>query len=329
MSEMHLSQSKIERILTNLQLNQTESSTIEGKETLNLKSDGDCAYFVRHAAALANTGQKCYLIVGVENKTWVTRGIAEDSPLRDADSTQQQMNQTLANRLDPPLSISYHTCAINNAVIGVVEVEGKNPPYIVSIEPHSYGGGKSKGKDSYIYRGVIYIRRGADSVAANRQSEVLEVVEEKRDIINILMSFTFIAALVGSGIGIGTSVMSFSDPYAPAILGGAWGLFVGWIFQKRAVEAIGRFATTSLFSRAVKIAVGPIWGASIGMLMSYMIVNGVLSGKVKVPDPITVGILAGPILAVLIVLQVIVLALTIHITLKVIKKMGEGRGRPT
>jgi hypothetical protein len=313
MTDIYLSQAEIEKMLKSLHLNQTESPNIDGKETLNLKSEGDCATFIRHIAALANTGQKSYLIIGVEDKTWILKGISEDSSLRDADGTQQQMNQILANRLDPSVSICYRTYLINGAVIGAVGVEGKTRPYVVSIEDSRYGEAKTKGKESYIYRGVIYVRRGTSSVAANRHSEILRLFEGRRDIVGIVISLAFIGALVGSGVGVGTSVWKFGDPYGASLLGGVWGLAIGWIFNQRLVETIGRFPA-GLLGRVFKSSVGLTWGAIIGASTSYMMINNILSGKLKAPNPVLMGLITGPMAAVITVLFIVVLVFDAYVS---------------
>ncbi len=311
MSEMYLSQAELGKVLKSLRLNQTESPTLEGKEALELKSDGDRATFIRHVAALANTGQKAYFIIGVENKTWMPKGIVEDSPLKDADSTQQQMNQILANRLDPPLSVRYRTYLIGGTVIGAVEVEGKNPPYIISIEAPAYGGAKTKGNESLIYRGVIYVRRGADSVAANRQSEILQIPEGRRDILGILVSLAFIGVLVGAGVGTGASLIKFADPYVAAILGCVWGLAIGWASHKRLIEAFGTLPAGP-FGKIVKNIAGPTWGAIIGMLISYWMIATILSGKAKAIDPVSMGFIVGPLMAFLAVIYVVILVVVVR-----------------
>lgn len=63
-------------------------------------------------------------------------------------------------------------------MLGLVAVEGTRAPYIIAIEDQQYGGDRTRGEPSYVYRGAIYVRRGANSVIANRQSEVLEIVNK-------------------------------------------------------------------------------------------------------------------------------------------------------
>lgn len=90
-------ESETRKMLRRIQSGRTELSTIDCKETLDLKEVGDHASFIRHIAALANTGQRSHLLIGVEDKTWALKGIADDSSLRAIDGTQQQMNQILGS----------------------------------------------------------------------------------------------------------------------------------------------------------------------------------------------------------------------------------------
>lgn len=173
---MLLAQSEFESLLLNLRANQTESPTVEGKADLLFDTEGDRAYFIRHAAALANNVEPSYLIIGVENRTWAPIGLDEHSPLRDADATQQRLHQILANRLDPNLGVRYRVYMVEGIEYGLVAIEGTRAPYIVAIEDQLYGGDRSRAAPAYIYRGAIYIRHGANSVIANRQSAVLEIV---------------------------------------------------------------------------------------------------------------------------------------------------------
>jgi hypothetical protein len=174
------SQAEFEALLQRLREQQTESPIIDGKADLPLETEGDRAFFIRHVAALANNAEPSHLIIGIEDKTWDLIGLPEDSPLRDSDLTQRRMNQTLTNRVDPNISVRYRTYAVSDVVLGLIAIEGMRAPYIIAIEDQQYGGDRTKGEPSYVYRGAIYVRRGANSVIANRQSEVLEIVSRVR-----------------------------------------------------------------------------------------------------------------------------------------------------
>jgi hypothetical protein len=174
------SQAEFEALLQRLKEQQTESPVVDGKADLPLETEGDRAFFIRHVSALANNMEPSHLIIGVEDRTWDPIGLSEDSPLRDSDRTQRRMNQILSNRLDTNISVRYRTYEVSDVVLGLVAVEGTGAPYIIAIEDQQYGGDRTRGEPSYVYRGAIYVRRGANSVIANRQSEVLEIVSRVR-----------------------------------------------------------------------------------------------------------------------------------------------------
>jgi hypothetical protein len=175
---VNLSQTAFEDLLRRLREHKTELPVYDGKADLPLKTDGDKAFFIRHVAALANNVEPSHLIIGVENKTWKPIGLAENSPLHDSDGTQQQMNHILKDKLDPNISIHYRTYQVAGDVYGLVTVEGTRAPYIVTIRNRKYGGPRTSGRPSYIYQGAIYYRYGANSVIADRQSTVLEIIRK-------------------------------------------------------------------------------------------------------------------------------------------------------
>ena len=137
---MLLSPVEFEDLLRRLRDERTESETVDGKQDLPLETAGDRAFFIRHVAALANNVERSYLIIGVEDRTWKPIRLAEDSPLRDSDATQRRMNQALANRLDPHLSVRYRTYQVSGVTYGLVAIEGAKAPYVIAIENQNYGG---------------------------------------------------------------------------------------------------------------------------------------------------------------------------------------------
>lgn len=298
MAERFLSQNKFERLLGDLQRNQVESANVEGKSILNLKELGDRATLIRHISAIANTGQQGYLIIGVEDKTWKPIGIPSGSPLINSDETQKQINQILAEKIDPPIRVSYRTYSYRNVFMGVVLIPSQNPPYIIAIPDERFGGQKSDSKrESHIYRGVIYIRRGSDSVIANRQSEIFEVLEGRKNIVDVLGSLALIGFVVSVGAGVGVSLINFSDIYLPAIFGGAWGLLVGMLLNQRVWESVGRFPK-NLLLRILRSSLGPLVGLISGAWLSSTLTSVLLSGKVKGIDPLSMGLVIAPIVLV-------------------------------
>ena len=181
---MSLSQTEFESLLRRIREQQTESSIVECKVDLPLNTEGDRAFFIRHIAALSNNVEPSYLVIGIENRTWNAVGLPGDSSLRQPDQTQQRMNQVLSGRLDPNVSARYRTYEVEGAAYGLVEIEGTRAPYVIAIRDRQYGGNRTRGEPSYIYRGAIYIRHGANSIVANRQSELLDIIHKVQQAFN-------------------------------------------------------------------------------------------------------------------------------------------------
>ena len=129
-----------------------ESPTLDYKQDLPLQSNGDKAEFVKDVIALANSGKTAHIIVGIEDDTGRPVGFKTSH-------TVEQMNQILKDKCDPPISVEYVEKNIRGHKIGVIEIKGENPPYIVSV-PDKFGGKLSANpnKSFFIQRGTVFIR---------------------------------------------------------------------------------------------------------------------------------------------------------------------------
>jgi ribosomal protein L7Ae-like RNA K-turn-binding protein len=129
-----------------------EDLVLDYKQDLPLQSDGDKAEFVKDVIALANSGGIAYIIIGVEDGTGRPVGLKTLH-------TAEQMNQILKDKCDPPISVEYVERSILGYKIGVIEIKGENPPYVVSV-PDKLGGPLSANpqKQFYIERGTVFIR---------------------------------------------------------------------------------------------------------------------------------------------------------------------------
>jgi len=129
-----------------------EGPSLDYKEDLLLQSDGDKAGFVKDVIALANSGEKAHIVIGVEDGTG--RPVGFKTP-----RTAEQMNQILKDKCDPPISVEYVERNILGYRIGVIEIKGENPPYVVSV-PDKFGGSLSANpqKQFYIERGTVFTR---------------------------------------------------------------------------------------------------------------------------------------------------------------------------
>jgi CBS domain-containing protein len=129
-----------------------EGPSLDYKEDLPLQSDGDKAEFVKDVIALANSEEKAHIVIGVEDGTGKPVGFITPH-------TAEQINQILKDKCDPRISVEYVERKILGYKIGVIEIKGENPPYVVSV-PDKFGGTLSANpqKNFYIQRGTVFIR---------------------------------------------------------------------------------------------------------------------------------------------------------------------------
>jgi hypothetical protein len=289
-------------MLQDLRQNKSESSSVDCKETLYLKDAGDCAQFIKHVAGLANTGHNAYLLLGVEDKTWIVKGISNYPHLLDCDTTQQQMNQALATRLDPLISVGYRTYPLEGTIVGLVCVIGKNIPYIVSIADARYGGRKTDGKDFYVTQGAVHIRRGTDTIVANRQSQLVGLIRQQSDPMAVIMALVFVAVIIGAGVGVAASLVPFGDPNIAALLGFVGGAIVGWVFHGYITKGVGGLQHGWL-SATVRNAIGPLWGGVNGGMLGYIMVDSILQGRADPLHPLAMALIIGPLTAILLLVM--------------------------
>jgi hypothetical protein len=129
-----------------------EGPLLDYKEDLSLQTDGDKAEFVKDVIALANSGEKAYIVIGVEDGTGKLVGFKTPH-------TVEQINQILKDKCDPSMSVEYVERNILGYKIGVIEIKGENPPYVVSV-PDKFGGYLSANpqRQFSIQRGTVFIR---------------------------------------------------------------------------------------------------------------------------------------------------------------------------
>lgn len=129
-----------------------EGPTLDYKEDLPLETDGDKAQFVKDVISLANSGGIAHLLIGVEDGTGKPVGFKTPHKA-------EQLNQILRDKCDPPLRLEYREIKVMGYKIGVIEIAGENPPYIVAV-PDRFGGPLSSGTQErfFIERGTVFVR---------------------------------------------------------------------------------------------------------------------------------------------------------------------------
>ena len=111
--------------------------------------------------SLANSTEVSHIIIGVEDITRKPIGLKNSH-------TTTQLNDILKNRCDPPISLEYAEKDIISYKIGVIEIKGENPPYLISVSD-KFGGKRTCGKTCHIQRGTIYIRNQDKNEGACRE----------------------------------------------------------------------------------------------------------------------------------------------------------------
>jgi hypothetical protein len=142
--------------------NEDEGPILDYKEDLILETDGDKAQFVKDVLSLANSGQTAHIIIGVEDGTRKLVGIKTTHK-------SEQLNDILKVKCDPPLTVEYVEKTILGHTVGVIEISGENPPYIVAV-PDKYGGHLSSDpkKAFFIERGMVFVRKYNMNAGASR-----------------------------------------------------------------------------------------------------------------------------------------------------------------
>lgn len=194
--------------------------------------------------------------------------------LLDAEKTQSRMNRILDKKLDPNLSVRYRTYKLDGKRIGLVAVEGTNTPYVVAIEDQVYGGPRNRGAPSYIYRGVTYVRQGANTLIANRQSQILSLVSTERpNVMSAMVDVLVISATIGAGVGAGVMIWDFATPHDGGFVGLIWGAVIGGGLGRRLSGTVGSLMRNAFVKRASGAIFGLLFGAGAGFYMGYAMVD--------------------------------------------------------
>ncbi|KYH34068.1 divergent AAA domain protein [Clostridium tepidiprofundi DSM 19306] len=132
-----------------------EGRKLDFKLKLDFTTESAKREFVKDVCAIANSrGGRGYLIIGVEDKTKRIVGIDEN------DFTEEQIQQIVSTRCDPPIPISLEYIKIKNKIIGVINIyDGRQKPYQIREN------------------GVFYIRRGSTTDVMRKQ-EIVSVLQE-------------------------------------------------------------------------------------------------------------------------------------------------------
>lgn len=136
-------------------LKQEEGPKLDFKASLCLSTESEKKELTKDVIAMANSkGGRGYIVFGIEDKTKQVLGI--DS----LDFKEEQIQQIIYNRCDPPVPISVDFVTIENKLIAVITVFRSNH------QPHQM-----------MQNGAFYIRRGSTTDTA-RRNEIANLFQE-------------------------------------------------------------------------------------------------------------------------------------------------------
>ncbi|ODM26760.1 transcriptional regulator [Clostridium sp. Bc-iso-3] len=136
-------------------LKKEEGPKIDFKAALNLSTEGEKKELTKDVIAMANSrGGRGYILLGIEDKTKKILGIDPKG------YKEEQIQQIIYNRCDPPVPISVDFVQLEGKTVGVITV------YKSSHKPHQM-----------IQNGAFYIRRGSTTDIA-RRGEIANLFQE-------------------------------------------------------------------------------------------------------------------------------------------------------
>ncbi|MFZ5352994.1 MAG: RNA-binding domain-containing protein [Bacillota bacterium] len=136
-------------------LQRPEGTKLDFKVQLSLKTDSEKKELAKDIVAIANSkGGRGYIVFGVEDKTARIVGIDEKS------YREEQIQQIISQRCDPPVTINFDIVHIENKAVGVLTV------YKSYQKPHQIR-----------QTGTFYIRRGSTTDFARRE-EIASMFQE-------------------------------------------------------------------------------------------------------------------------------------------------------
>ncbi|SHK15115.1 Predicted transcriptional regulator, contains HTH domain [Clostridium cavendishii DSM 21758] len=133
-----------------------EGPKLDFKQMIELNMESGKKELAKDICAIANSnGGRGYIVIGVEDKTKKLVGIKSGVNI-----SEEQIQQIITSRCDPPIPISLEILNIDNLTIGVIVIyDGKQKPYQLREN------------------GAFYIRRGSTTDIMRKQ-ELIEAFEE-------------------------------------------------------------------------------------------------------------------------------------------------------
>ncbi|MDF2590953.1 MAG: ATP-binding protein [Clostridia bacterium] len=136
-------------------IKKTEGTKLDFKQRIDLEFESGRKELAKDVCAIANSrGGRGYIIIGVEDKSKSIVGIQGNF------YTEEQIQQIVSSRTEPPIPIVYETIEYEDKTIGVITIyDGGQKPYQIRET------------------GAFYIRRGSTTDTMRKQ-EIASVLQE-------------------------------------------------------------------------------------------------------------------------------------------------------
>lgn len=133
-----------------------EGLKLDFKLKLDVSNESGKKELAKDICAIANSsGQRGYIVVGIEDKTKKIIGIKKEDMFKE-----EQVQQIITSRCEPPIPLRLDFIDIDNKIIGVISIyDGGQKPYQVREN------------------GAFYIRRGSTTDVMRKQ-ELIALLEE-------------------------------------------------------------------------------------------------------------------------------------------------------
>ena len=137
-------------------IKRNEGLKLDFKLKLDLSNETGKRELTKDICAIANSnGKRGYIVVGIQDKTKKIIGITEDDMFKE-----EQIQQIITSRCEPPIPLKVDFVNIKNKTIGVISIyDGNQKPYQVREN------------------GAFYIRRGS-TTDVMRKPELVALLEE-------------------------------------------------------------------------------------------------------------------------------------------------------
>lgn len=132
-----------------------EGTKLDFKQKIDIEIESGKKELAKDVCAIANSrGGRGYIIIGIEDKSKKIIGIVENQ------YNEEQIQQIVSSRCEPPIPIVYETVQFNNKLLGIITIyDGGQKPYQIREN------------------GAFYIRRGSTTDTMRKQ-EIASALQE-------------------------------------------------------------------------------------------------------------------------------------------------------